>query len=219
MNYALRKTVEDNVEEFDPETIETIRRHCLRSVKSEPAAVGLSDQLRKCLAKGGFRLTKWISNSPALIESIPESERAPSVKQLDFNKSKHIERPLGVQWNVATDKFGFSITVKDRPLTRRDVLSTFSSPSKWRYVDTKSNPADDASRGQTVESLIQEQRWIKGPQFLWLLSDQLRKCLAKGGFRRSPPPLEGIFCSLLFSLSSEKTDQSESTNCAYIYRS
>ena len=62
-----------------------------------------------------------------MIESIPESERAPSLRKLDFDKSKHVERPLGVQWNVATDTFGFTITIKDRPLTRRGVLSTVSS--------------------------------------------------------------------------------------------
>ena len=132
VNFALRKTADDNEGDFDPETIQTIRRNfyvddCLKAVKSELSAVKLADQLSRCLAKGGFRLTKWISNSSPVIESIPESERAPSLKKLDFDKSKHVERPLGVQWNVATDTFGFTITIKDRPLTRRGVLSTVSS--------------------------------------------------------------------------------------------
>ena len=96
-------------------------------MKSKSSAVKLADQLSKCLAKGGFRLTKWISNSSPVIELIPESERAPSLRKLDFDKSKHVERPLGVQWNIATDTFGFAITIKDRPLTRRGVLSTVSS--------------------------------------------------------------------------------------------
>ena len=131
-NFALRKTADDNEGDFDPETIQTIRRNfyvddCLKAVKSESSAVKLADQLSRCLAKGGFRLTKWISNSSPVIESIPESERAPSLRKLDFDKSKHVERPLGVQWNVATDTFGFTITIKDRPLTRRGVLSTVSS--------------------------------------------------------------------------------------------
>lgn len=62
-----------------------------------------------------------------MTEPIPESERAPSLRKLDFNKSKQVEKPLGVQRNVATDTFGFTITIKDRPLTRRGVLSTVSS--------------------------------------------------------------------------------------------
>ena len=39
-------------------------------------------------------------------------------------------------------------------------------PLQWRYIDTKSNPADDASRGVTAESFVQNDSWIKGPAFL-----------------------------------------------------
>ena len=59
-NFALRKTPDDNEGDFDPETI---RRNfyiddCLKAVKSESSAVKLADQLSRCLAKGGFLLTK-----------------------------------------------------------------------------------------------------------------------------------------------------------------
>ena len=65
-NFALRKTVEDNKHKFDPEAMETIERNfyvddCLKSVQSKDGAIGLPDELSKCLAKGGFRLTKWLS--------------------------------------------------------------------------------------------------------------------------------------------------------------
>ena len=42
-----------------------------------------------------------------------------------------------------------------------------SLPSQWRYVETKLNPADDASRGMTVEAITESNRWIRGPDFLW----------------------------------------------------
>jgi len=48
------------------------------------------------------------------------------VKNLDFNLPI-IERVLGVQWNVASDTFSFSITIKDRLATRRGLLSVISS--------------------------------------------------------------------------------------------
>ena len=35
-----------------------------------------------------------------------------------------------------------------------------SSPEQWNYVDTNSNPADDASRGVLANAL---RRWIAGP--------------------------------------------------------
>ena len=82
--------------------------------------------LTSLLKKGGFRLTKWLSNSHEVMESIPESERATSVKDLDFDHAP-IERALDVQWRVASDTFGFKIVIKDRPATRRGILSVISS--------------------------------------------------------------------------------------------
>lgn len=42
-----------------------------------------------------------------------------------------------------------------------------TSPNQWHYVETKSNPADDASRGLSARSLVDRKRWINGPAFLW----------------------------------------------------
>ena len=44
----------------------------------------LSSQLRELLAKGGFRLTKWLSNDWEVLAEIPQSERASSVVNLDI---------------------------------------------------------------------------------------------------------------------------------------
>ena len=41
-----------------------------------------------------------------------------------------------------------------------------SSPSQWRYIDSKSNPADEASRGVTADVFVRNGRWLKGPVFL-----------------------------------------------------
>jgi hypothetical protein len=67
-----------------------------------------------------------ISNSREVIESIPEDERAGSVRQIDLEHLP-IERVLGVQWNVESDVFGFKIVVKIRPSTRRGLLSVVST--------------------------------------------------------------------------------------------
>jgi len=47
------------------------------------------------------------------------------------------------------------------------IIHDGSSPSQWRYVNTEANPADDASRGLAIDSLIKKNRWIHGPDFLW----------------------------------------------------
>ena len=44
-----------------------------------------------------------------------------------------------------------------------------SSPDQWRYVNTQLNPADDASRGVSADSL---HRWIHGPEFLIQPTDE-----------------------------------------------
>ena len=57
----------------------------------------------------------------------------------------------------------FQTFAANRIATIRDA----SLPIQWRYVNTKSNPADDALRGLSIESFLAESRWLKGPQFLW----------------------------------------------------
>lgn len=42
---------------------------------------------------------------------------------------------------------------------------------QWRYVATKENPADDASRGMHIKAFMHSKRWIAGPSFLWRAED------------------------------------------------
>ena len=73
-------------------------------------------------------MTEWISNSRELLTSIPKEERAQEVKDLDLDQDKlPIERALGIQWSAESDKFCFKIVIKERPPTRRGILSTMSS--------------------------------------------------------------------------------------------
>ena len=115
-NFALKRTAEDNRENFDAETINTLERNfyvddCLKSVEDEETSINLASNLYELLQKGGFRLTKWTSNSREVLESLPESERAATVKVLDFSKVQ-VERALGVRWDIVSDKFGYKITIK-----------------------------------------------------------------------------------------------------------
>ncbi|XP_063042981.1 uncharacterized protein LOC134437423 [Engraulis encrasicolus] len=43
-----------------------------------------------------------------------------------------------------------------------------TTPSQWRYICTKDNPADEASRGLRVRPFIDHNRWIQGPRLLRL---------------------------------------------------
>ena len=60
---SLHQTAEDNKENFNPVTVETVKcnfyvDNCLKSVESEEQAIQLQSELQLVLARGGFRLTK-----------------------------------------------------------------------------------------------------------------------------------------------------------------
>ena len=50
--------------------------------------------------------------------------------------------------------------------TRVDAILKITKPEHWRYVPTIDNPADLASRPQTIESLL-ESAWLRGPVLLY----------------------------------------------------
>ena len=93
---------------------------------TDESAICFARELRELLSKGGFRLTKWLSHSHKVVESILGAERATAVKNLDFDHPI-IERTLGVRWQVSSDTFSFNINIKDRPANRRGLLSVISS--------------------------------------------------------------------------------------------
>jgi len=55
---------------------------------------------------------------------------------------------------------------------RLAVIHDVSSPKQWQYVPSGENVADDVSRGLGISQLISNQRWWKGPHFLWRPADE-----------------------------------------------
>ena len=100
----------------------------LKSMKNEAEAVTVMRQLRELMSKGGFRLTKWVSNSRAVLDAIPEGERAEGIRSLEM-ETEHlpVNRALGVTWCVESDQFQFRVTVNERPYTRKGILSIVAS--------------------------------------------------------------------------------------------
>lgn len=132
-NFALRRCAEDNKELFSQHVFETIIHSfyvddLLASLASEQEAICLYGDLRRICAKGGFHLNKWMSNSRSVLAAIPEEERSKEVKDLDLDQDiLPVERALRVRWYAQSDTFGFSITIPNKPLTRRGILSTVGS--------------------------------------------------------------------------------------------
>ncbi|XDV20313.1 hypothetical protein PO909_025662 [Leuciscus waleckii] len=91
-------------------------------------AVSMYSDLRAILHSGGFRLTKWVSNSRAVLSAIPVEERAEELRDLNLDLDMlPVERALGVRWCIESDNFKFRIIIQERPPTRRGILSVVGS--------------------------------------------------------------------------------------------
>ena len=82
--HALQQTARDNIDKFSPETIETVSKSfyvddLLKSTYSEEQAILLVKELNELLLLGGFPLHKWVSNSKAVLETIPPSLISPKL--------------------------------------------------------------------------------------------------------------------------------------------
>ena len=103
---------------------------CLTGSDSTEGAITLHRELHELLARGGFLLRKWNTNSPSVLESIsPELRDVQSM--LSISNPDQYTKTLGLEWNSACDQF--RVTVSELPpietTTKRllvsDVAKTF----------------------------------------------------------------------------------------------
>lgn len=132
-SYALRQTAKDHGEQFEERVVKTVQRNfyvddCLSAVGSEEAGCRLIKDVFALCKKGGFHLTKWVSSSHGVLQSIPTEERAKEFKELNLEREGlPNERTLGVYWFVDTDTLGFKLQQQNPPTTKRGILSLMSS--------------------------------------------------------------------------------------------
>ncbi|KAK0152254.1 hypothetical protein N1851_006383 [Merluccius polli] len=100
----------------------------LLSVPSIKEASELILEAQQLCKKGGLRLHKFNSNEREVLSCVDPSERASGVQCLDLNQdSTSVEHALGLQWSVESDHFSFNVNMKDKPDTRRGILSVVAS--------------------------------------------------------------------------------------------
>lgn len=128
------------------------------------------DQGKVCVSfmMGKGRLT------PLKQMTIPRMELSAAVLSVRVDKMLRLELQLKLKnsafWTdsqtvlkyIANEHARFHTFVANRV----SFIQENSSLSQWRFVGTKSNPADDASRGLTVNKFVQCRRWVEGPTFL-----------------------------------------------------
>ena len=100
----------------------------LDSCETVESAQHLRRQLSTPLAMAGFKLRKWSSNEPVVIEDVPKEDRLPTL-ELDKDilpKSK----TFGVMWEAERDVFTFQVQqplINNKAPTKRNVLSAIAS--------------------------------------------------------------------------------------------
>ena len=130
-SFCLRQTAKEFGKYFDPAVTDLVLYNfyvddCLFSVENEDKAINILKKLKSLLKKGGFNLTKWLSNSPKVLNSIPEEEKSP-VTGIPMPTAGLCQRVLGLNWDVDTDSFYVNVDVPDAPLTKRGILSVTNS--------------------------------------------------------------------------------------------
>ncbi|XP_006817264.1 uncharacterized protein LOC102809835 [Saccoglossus kowalevskii] len=132
-NFALKTTADVNGDESNLEAADFVRNDFymddgLKSVPDPTQAINLIESCSQLCAKGGFKLHKFASNDKRVVENIPVDLRAKDIQSFDIcHDNLPVERALGVYWCLESDTFQFRIKIKDKPFTRRGILSTVSS--------------------------------------------------------------------------------------------
>ena len=125
-NFAPKRTADDHEEEFGTDIADTLRHNfyvddMLKSVPTDEKAIEVVQGTKAMCKKGGFKLTKFVSNSRKVLQSVPEEDRAKEIKGLDLGQDKlPVERALGVCWCIASDTLQFRIYKRSTTYKKRD---------------------------------------------------------------------------------------------------
>ncbi|XP_065140047.1 uncharacterized protein [Paramisgurnus dabryanus] len=133
-NFGLKYLAAQGEGKFSQATVNFIQRNFyvddgLASVDTEAEAIQLVKEARDLCNTGKLRLHKFITNSKKVTATIPKGECTEGATDFDLalGEQPKVERVLGIQWCITSDKFHFRVQVKEKPFTRRGVLSTVAS--------------------------------------------------------------------------------------------
>ena len=102
---TLKRTADHNEKDFDAITVQTLLRNIyvddlLKTVPTPATAT-----------EGGFNLTKSMSNDRNVLAQITVEKRAVPALDLDLDELP-VNRAIGVECNIALDKFGFTAMLR-----------------------------------------------------------------------------------------------------------
>ena len=131
---ALRRCALDCAADFDEEVRKSIEDStyvddCFRSLVDVETTLKLLRDLPQMLARGGFSLAKMVSNSPIVMEAIPEGDKVSGVVHFQDTVMGE-DSALGMKLDLSVDAFkpAFPLDILQRPVkSRREVLAVVAS--------------------------------------------------------------------------------------------
>ncbi|KAL7725330.1 hypothetical protein ACLKA6_013508 [Drosophila palustris] len=92
---------------------------------STQEALEIMRQVTSLLDRGHFKLRKWCSNDPAVLQQIPDSEKETFLK---FDDGSDITKTLGLAWDPVSDDLLFAFSPLQSPSkpSKRTALSTIA---------------------------------------------------------------------------------------------
>ncbi|XP_068240026.1 uncharacterized protein [Palaemon carinicauda] len=197
-NTTLKATADKADEKYDSTVGNTIRHNfsvddCLKSCADVPTAVKLVKDLVSATGEGGFRLTKFVSNSSDVLKAFPAEDCLVESDKFNLDMESLMTKALGMLWDLKEDSLKVSIELKDNPFTRRGLLSTISSlydplgllspiilPAKKLLQELCQVESLDWDERIPDELAERWQHWIQGLHLLEQLS--IPRCFKSSGF-------------------------------------
>nr|XP_055052534.1 uncharacterized protein LOC129438043 [Misgurnus anguillicaudatus] len=101
----------------------------LQSIPSLETARTIVDDMKHLLADGGFELRQWASNTPQLINHLPQEIRSESCDLwFSSDRADPQERTLGLRWQCRSDTLGYKHNHKQKAEpTMRNIYRILSS--------------------------------------------------------------------------------------------
>lgn len=141
------------------------------------AGYGTVTYLSLAKSNGDIHVTFILAKSrvaPLKQMTIPRLELAAATLAVKVDKmlqkELHMDLENSTFWTDSTTVLKYIHNETKRFYTyvanRIAVIHSLSQVRQWRYVSSRDNPADDASRGLHMEPLLKSLRWLHGPHFL-----------------------------------------------------